>query len=86
MDNASDDGSLELLEQEFPWVEVVRMARNEGFGVALNRATATVAGDPLIFLNDDVECEPDFVEAMLAAPRRRRDGRRRAAPGRPTRT
>ncbi|MGZ8666469.1 MAG: glycosyltransferase family 2 protein [Solirubrobacterales bacterium] len=67
VDNASADGSLELLEQQFPSVEVVRMSRNEGFGVALNKATATVAGDPLIFLNDDVECEPDFVEAMLAA-------------------
>ena len=46
------------------------MDRNVGFGAALNRATATVAGDPLILLNDDVECEPDFVEAMLAG----RDG------------
>ena len=70
VDNASADGSLELLEQEFPWADVVHMDRNEGFGVALNRATAAVAGDPLLFLNDDVECEPDFVEAMLAG----RDG------------
>ncbi len=66
VDNASADGSLQLLEREFPWVEVVRMDRNEGFGVALNRATAAVEGDPLLFLNDDAECEPGFVEGMLA--------------------
>ena len=67
VDNASADGSLQLLEREFPWVEVVRMDRNEGFGVALNRATAAVEGDPLLFLNDDAECEPGFVAGMLAA-------------------
>ena len=66
VDNASADGSLKVLEQDFPWVEVVNMERNRGFGVALNKATMEVAGDPLLFLNDDVECEPGFVEAMLA--------------------
>lgn len=70
VDNASTDGSLEEVLGEFPWVEVVRMERNRGFGVALNRATEAVGGDPLIFLNDDVECEPGFVEAMLAAAER----------------
>ena len=38
---------------------------------ALNRAVAERPGDPLILLNNDAECEPRFVEALLDAPRRR---------------
>ncbi|MFN8161809.1 MAG: glycosyltransferase family 2 protein [Solirubrobacterales bacterium] len=66
VDNASTDGFIDEVREGFPWVEVIRLERNRGFGVALNHATGAVGGDPLIFLNDDVECEPGFVEAMMA--------------------
>jgi N-acetylglucosaminyl-diphospho-decaprenol L-rhamnosyltransferase len=66
VDNASADDSVAMVRREFPQVEVVQMEHNRGFGVALNRAIDTVAGDPLIILNNDTQCEPDFVEGMLA--------------------
>ncbi len=67
VDNGSDDDSLELLREQFPEVEVLALGRNLGFGPALNRAVAEHPADPLILLNDDAECEPRFVEALLDA-------------------
>jgi N-acetylglucosaminyl-diphospho-decaprenol L-rhamnosyltransferase len=65
VDNGSTDGSIELVREEFPEASVVETGRNLGFGPALNRAVAEEAGDPIFVLNDDVVCEPRFVEAML---------------------
>jgi len=61
------DGSAELLRERFGEVGLLELGRNLGFGPALNRAIAERPGDPAILLNDDVDCEPRFVEAMLAA-------------------
>jgi N-acetylglucosaminyl-diphospho-decaprenol L-rhamnosyltransferase len=65
VDNGSADDSLELLRKRFPEVTVLALARNIGFGPALNRAIATHPADSLLLLNNDVECEPRFVEAFL---------------------
>jgi len=67
VDNGSSDGSPELLRERFPEVGLVELGRNLGFGPALDRAIEERPGDPAILLNNDVECEPRFVEAMLAA-------------------
>ena len=64
-DNGSTDGSLELLADEFPEVAVVEIGENIGFGPALNRAIAEQPGDPIVLLNNDVVCEPRFLEALL---------------------
>jgi len=65
VDNGSADGSRELLEREFPEVEVVALGRNLGFGPALNRAVEERPADPLILLNNDAVPEARFVEALL---------------------
>jgi N-acetylglucosaminyl-diphospho-decaprenol L-rhamnosyltransferase len=67
VDNGSSDDSLELLREEFPEVAVLALERNIGFGPAINRAASEHPADPLILLNNDVEAEPRFVEAMLDA-------------------
>jgi N-acetylglucosaminyl-diphospho-decaprenol L-rhamnosyltransferase len=67
VDNGSGDGSPELLRERFGEVGLVELERNLGFGAALNRAIAERPGDPVLLLNNDVECEPRFVEAMLEA-------------------
>jgi GT2 family glycosyltransferase len=65
VDNGSRDGSAELIRAEHPEVELLELARNHGFGAALNRAVAAHPGDPVILLNNDAEAEPRFVEALL---------------------
>jgi N-acetylglucosaminyl-diphospho-decaprenol L-rhamnosyltransferase len=66
-DNGSGDGSAELVREQFPEVTLVELGENLGFGRAINRAVAAHPGDPVILLNDDVECEPRFAEALLDA-------------------
>ena len=65
VDNGSTDGSRELVREEFAEVSVFEAGENLGFGPALNIAIAERGGDPILILNDDVVCEPGFVEAML---------------------
>jgi GT2 family glycosyltransferase len=67
VDNGSGDGTDELMRREFPEATLIELGRNLGFGPALNRAVAEHPADPAILLNNDVECEPRFVEAMLDA-------------------
>jgi N-acetylglucosaminyl-diphospho-decaprenol L-rhamnosyltransferase len=67
VDNGSEDDSAGFVAREFPEVGVVRLERNYGFGPAINRAVKERPGDPVILLNNDTECEPDFVAALLDA-------------------
>src|SRR5829696_878564 len=64
-DNGSSDGSVELLRAEYPEVELLELGENLGFGPSLNRAVAAAPGDPVVLLNNDVVCEPRFLEALL---------------------
>jgi GT2 family glycosyltransferase len=68
VDNASTDGSADLVEQRFPAVEVVRLDENVGFAAANNLA-AHRADDAewLALLNPDAFPEPTWLEELLAA-------------------
>jgi N-acetylglucosaminyl-diphospho-decaprenol L-rhamnosyltransferase len=65
VDNASGDGSDELVAERFPEVTLLRLGQNLGFGPALNRAVEAHPGDPVILFNNDAEAEPTFVEALI---------------------
>ncbi len=67
VDNGSVDDSVSLVREEFPEVSLLELGQNLGFGRAINRAVRERPADPLILLNNDAECEPRFVEAMLEA-------------------
>jgi GT2 family glycosyltransferase len=70
VDNYSDDGSLEKLENEFPMCAVVRNQANLGFSRGCNegirRAHSTGAAYVLL-LNNDMEVEPGFLEPAIAS-------------------
>lgn len=65
VDNASTDGTAEAVAERFPAVRVIRIDENLGFGRAVNRGVESVDTPVVILLNNDVACEPDFVERML---------------------
>jgi N-acetylglucosaminyl-diphospho-decaprenol L-rhamnosyltransferase len=67
VDNGSADGSAEMVREEFPEVTLLELGENLGFGPAINRAVEQHPADPVILLNNDVECEPRFLEALLDA-------------------
>lgn len=67
VDNASIDDSREIVRRDFPHVELVELAENVGFGRALNEAVSRHPAELVVFVNNDVECEPRFLEALLDA-------------------
>lgn len=64
-DNGSTDGSLALLERDFPSVEVVRLDRNYGFAEGYNRALKQIEATYYILLNSDVETPQGWVEPLV---------------------
>jgi GT2 family glycosyltransferase len=53
VDNASSDGSAEMVAQEFPQVKLLRSDVNLGFGVANNVALEQAQGRYFVLLNSD---------------------------------
>ena len=64
VDNASTDGTAEAVAELHPKVHVVRNEQNLGFGAAINRAALELEGDVLVLVNNDVVCEPEFLERI----------------------
>jgi GT2 family glycosyltransferase len=53
VDNNSDDGSMEMVETEFPHVRALRSHVNLGFGAANNLALELAQGRFIVLLNSD---------------------------------
>ena len=70
VDNASDDGSVEFLRSDHPWVEVLTLSENRFFTGALNAAAEAADTPWLAFLNNDMRVDPGWLhEAVVAAER-----------------
>jgi len=65
VDNGSTDGSVEFLKSHFPQVRVLELDRNYGFSVGNNRGVEQITTDLVVFLNNDMSVEPDFLEPLL---------------------
>ncbi len=53
VDNASRDGSSELISSRFPWVSLISNERNAGFALANNQALLRCSGRYIHYLNPD---------------------------------
>lgn len=80
VDNASDDGSPEAVEDAFPFCRLLRLGENVGFGAATNRGAEVASGEYLLLLNSDAWLADGALELLarrldadaklaLAAPR-----------------
>jgi N-acetylglucosaminyl-diphospho-decaprenol L-rhamnosyltransferase len=65
-DNASTDGSLEMLEERFPEVRTIRCGANLGFAKASNRCWREASQNLVLFLNSDAIVSEDAVDRMAA--------------------
>jgi GT2 family glycosyltransferase len=68
-DNASTDGSSEWVKTQFPDVNIVNLDKNYGYCGGNNRAVKHARYDTLVFLNNDVAVDPDWlnsIDIMLA--------------------
>ncbi len=67
IDNASTDGTIDLLEQFEDRCRIVYNPENVGFAAAQNQAIELAAGEWVLTLNPDVLLMPDFVTALVQA-------------------
>ena len=67
VDNASTDGSLELLAQDYSQVHLIKLPVNRGFTGACNAGLEAARADTLILLNNDTEADRDWLAAVAAA-------------------
>lgn len=64
-DNASTDGSVEMLKAEFPTVGIVAMERNFGFAEGYNRALAQLPHEYVVLLNSDVATPAGWLAPLV---------------------
>lgn len=72
-DNASTDGSADLVADSYPEVRLVRGTTNAGFAAANNELLRTSACDHVLLLNSDTRLTGDLVEPLLGALRAQPD-------------
>ena len=53
VDNASSDGSADMLAREYPSVRVIANSKNSGFGAANNQGFAVMKGKYALLINTD---------------------------------
>jgi GT2 family glycosyltransferase len=64
VDNASTDGSAELVRREFPDALLIEPGRNLGFSRANNLGLARAGAAYVLFLNPDAALRPGALEAL----------------------
>lgn len=67
VDNASSDGSPDMVAAEFPHVVLIRSERNLGFGAANNRGMEVAKGQFVLLLNSDAEAKPGAIDRLADA-------------------
>lgn len=65
VDNASHDGSVEMLRNSWPQVRVLEMRTNVGFARAVNRGLALASGEYLLLLNPDTCVRPGALDQLV---------------------
>lgn len=57
VDNASRDGTRDIVQASFPRVRLIELSGNQGFGRAVNVGARIARGDVLLIMNPDVRLE-----------------------------
>jgi GT2 family glycosyltransferase len=70
VDNASEDGSPDLVSERFDWVHLIASSENLGFGRAINLVARQTSSDWLATANADIALRPGALEVMLEAGER----------------
>ncbi|MDH7488084.1 MAG: glycosyltransferase family 2 protein [Anaerolineae bacterium] len=65
VDNASSDGSADMVRAEFPQARLIANAENRGFAAANNQAIAQSDARHILLLNSDAEVRGDALGEMV---------------------
>lgn len=73
IDNASEDGSGEMVEHKYPSVRLIRNHQNRGFGAGHNQGFAVAEGEFLMPLNSDAIVHPGCFARLVSFLRENED-------------
>ncbi|MCR5107573.1 MAG: glycosyltransferase family 2 protein [Lachnospiraceae bacterium] len=73
VDNASKDGSPELVEEDYPYIKLIKNDENYGFARAVNQGIQNTDSDYVILLNNDTVTDPFFVQELYSSIKDRDD-------------
>lgn len=65
VDNASEDGSVKMVERTFPQVRLIENPSNVGFAKAGNQGMLLSRGDYILLLNSDAQIEEQALARMM---------------------
>lgn len=65
IDNASTDGSVELIKREFVHVRLIELDKNYGFSKAVNEGIKISDSKYVILLNNDTKVQDRFVDELV---------------------
>lgn len=60
-DNASSDGTANLISERYPWVRLLKRATNDGLSAATNDGVGASSGEYVAVLNPDTRIESDVI-------------------------
>ncbi len=66
VDNASTDGTAELVETRHPWAQLIRSPENVGYAAACNLAAREAQGALLLFMHPDTHAQPAMIARAAA--------------------
>lgn len=66
VDNASVDGSPEMVASDFPSARLIANTDNVGFGVANNQGMLVASGDLILLLNSDCYADPGAISTLAS--------------------
>ena len=64
-DNASTDGSLEMLREHFPEVKLIVLDKNWGFAEGYNKALGQIEAEYYLLLNSDIEVTHHWLTPLV---------------------
>ena len=64
-DNASTDGSILMLKEQFPQVRVIQFDKNWGFAEGYNKALGQIDAELYVLLNSDVEVTHHWLTPLV---------------------
>ena len=65
VDNGSTKGDAAIISKRFPEIRLIRNKHNLGFAGGNNEGTKYATGKYLLYLNNDVEVSPEFLEPLV---------------------
>ncbi|WP_187261801.1 glycosyltransferase family 2 protein [Pontibacter beigongshangensis] len=66
VDNASPTDNPDLIKEQYPEVKLIKSSVNLGYAGGNNVGVAHAAGEYVLFLNNDTEVEPGFLEPLVS--------------------